>query len=70
MIGINTWPSWADAYEVGLGALQWAPRALWSMIAYGETLEVYRVSLTMDPTDVLTIPAAVFPVWIHMRSYH
>ena len=58
MMGINLWPSWAEAYEVGLGAAQWSAVSVWHWLTDQPITPRYRVSLTMDPTDLYTIPAA------------
>ena len=67
MIGINLWPSWADAYEVGLGAAQWTMSSAWRWLTDLPILPRHRVSLTMDPTDLITTPAALVGPWLYQR---
>ena len=45
MIGINLWPSWANAYEVGLGAAQWGVASVWHGLTDQPILPRHRVSL-------------------------
>ena len=69
MIGINISESWAEAYRVGLGAAQWPFRCLWS-IATGDGFRgIGTVKLTMDPTDLWTLPAVLIP-WRITRNRH
>ena len=68
MMGINLWPSWAAAYEVGLGAAQWSVVSAWRWITDQPALPRYRVSLTMDPTDLFTLPAAALGPVLYRRA--
>ncbi len=64
---INTWAPAAWAYEQGLGLMQWPFRGLASVIR-GEGWPAHRpVVLTMDPTDLITLPAVLVPVWLERR---
>jgi hypothetical protein len=64
---INLSPLAGRAYELGLGALQLPFRALGASIA-GHAMPSYRpVVLTMDPTDLVTLPAVIVPVWLQRR---
>jgi hypothetical protein len=69
MVLINTSTVCADAYRVGLGAAQWPFRILWSGMTGEGVAELSRVRLTMDPTDVWTLPALWLP-WRAARSGH
>ena len=53
MATINTIEIAGDAYRWGLGVAQWPLRALWS----GALVPIRPVRLTVDPTDLLTLPA-------------
>ena len=64
MVGINISDLCADAYRMGLGAAQWPFRALWGLLWDGVAPPVAQVFLTMDPTDLWTLPALVIPWWI------
>jgi hypothetical protein len=61
---INTSAPAAEAYRWGLGALQWPGRAVWSLLTQGNGCDLRPVTLTMDPGDLWTIPAAAVPVWL------
>jgi len=63
MAAINLWPAAADAYRLGLGALQAPFRAL-----AGGGLELRPVGLTIDATDLWTLPAAAVPCLVAWRS--
>ena len=60
---INLLPAATRLYEVGLGALQWPAHAL----AAGEITALRPVAYTMDPTDLLALPALVVPAMILAR---
>lgn len=67
MISINVWQPAADAYEWGLGALQWPFRAL-AALATGDAIPGHaHVKLWMDASDSWTAPAALVPVWLNRR---
>ena len=68
MVGINIWPLWAEAYEVGLGAVQWSVVSAWRWFTDQPIPPLYRVTLTMDSGDLLTVPAALGGPWIYRRS--
>jgi hypothetical protein len=54
----KTIPVAADAYRYGLGALQWPFHALFGNARYAP------VAMTMDPTDLIALPALIVPVWL------
>ena len=68
MATINTMDVAAEAYRVGLAALQWPAFALGAALA-GEALPaLHRVHLTVDPSDLWTLPALLVPLavgWAH-----
>jgi hypothetical protein len=61
---IQVWPLAGDAYRVGLGALQWPFRALWSALAGHGLPRLAPVALTPDASDLLTLPAVLLAVWL------
>jgi len=67
MAGINTLESWAWAYELGLGAAQWPYYALKALLLGYPVPGPGRVVLTMDPTDLVTLPSIAFPLWMARR---
>lgn len=67
MVAINTWTPAAAAYERGFAFLQWPLRAIGSLLAGSTETDLRPVILTMDPTDLLTVPAAAVPVWLDRR---
>jgi hypothetical protein len=63
MVTINLFDPAAWAYRQGLACAQWPVRAIWHL-AHGHGLPgVAPVHLTMDPTDLLTLPALLVPWW-------
>jgi hypothetical protein len=64
MVGINISAGCAECYRVGLGAAQWPFRALWGLTWEGAAPPLRSVLLTMDPTDLWTLPALALPWWI------
>lgn len=64
MVLINTTALGAEAYRVGLGAAQWPFVALAHIATSAPLPPLHRVSLTVDPTDVLALPALVIPMWL------
>lgn len=54
----KTIPVAAEAYRYGLGALQWPFHALFGNGRYAP------VAMTMDPTDLIALPALIVPVWL------
>ena len=64
MVGINIWDSWADAYRIGLAALQWPWIAFVDVLSGGQVRDLQPVFLTMDPTDAFTLPALLIPWWV------
>lgn len=64
---IQVWPLAGDAYRVGLGALQWPFRALWSALAGHGLPRLAPVALTPDASDLLTLPAVLLAVRLAAR---
>lgn len=60
-------PLAGDAYRVGLGALQWAPRALTAALSGEGMPRVAPVALTPDVTDLLALPALLVPLWLGVK---
>ena len=58
LINVSDWG--AELCRVGLGILQWPFRCLWSL----SIVPIYKVHLTMDPTDLWTLGALVIPYTI------
>lgn len=67
MVGINLWDSWAYAYRVGLGLCQWPFYALYELVTLRILPPTHTVDLTMDPTDIWTLPALVIPAVLQIR---
>ncbi|TNE90033.1 MAG: hypothetical protein EP330_09400 [Deltaproteobacteria bacterium] len=55
---LQLWPAFANAYAWGVGALQFP---LWW--ALDRWTEVRPVAVTMDPSDILTVPVAGLALW-------
>ena len=70
MVGINLWPSWAEAYMVGLGSAQWAVMSIWHWMTDQSVLPMHRVHLTMDSTDLFMTPAAFVGPWFYQKNYN
>ena len=64
MASINTWEPAATAYRVGLAALQWPFRCLAAL----SVRPLGQVCLTVDPSDLWTLPCALVPVWLVLRG--
>ncbi len=60
----KTIPPAAEAYRIGLGAIQWPFRALLSIVRGDGVPALARVAMTMDPTDLIALPALSVPVWL------
>lgn len=67
MVGINISETWAACYRFGLGSLQWPFLCAFSWINGQEMPPIRPVQLTMDPSDVWTLPALFIP-WSLSRS--
>jgi len=67
MVSINLWEPAADAYRIGLGAVQWPFVAVARALAGGSVPALHRVKLWMDPTDLWTLPAGLVPVHLCWR---
>ena len=52
----KTWSLAADAYRLAIGVLQWP--------VHGALVEVRH---TMDPTDLIALPACLAAAWIERR---
>jgi hypothetical protein len=59
---VKTVPLAADAYRVGLAALQWPARAIGALVGGRATPGLGEVQLVMDPTDLLALPALAIPL--------
>jgi hypothetical protein len=57
MVCINLSQGWADAYTLGLSLVQWPIEALWSLLSGGLTPPLATLEVTMDPSDLWTLPA-------------
>jgi len=65
---IKLWAPAAALYRGGLATLQWPFRAL-GAIERGDALPAAgHVQLTMDPTDLLALPALGIAVWLAGRT--
>jgi hypothetical protein len=51
----------AWAYRHGLALAQWPVRAGWQLISAGDVPQLQPVQLTMDVSDLLTLPALLVP---------
>lgn len=64
---INTWAPAAWAYEQGLGLMQWPFHGLAALVR-GDGWPGHRsVVLTMDASDLVTLPGSLVPVWLERR---
>lgn len=61
---IQVLPAAAEAYRVGLGALQWPFVAAFELLQGHPRPALSRVHLTPDVTDLLTLPALGLPLWL------
>jgi hypothetical protein len=62
---LQTWPAFARAYAWGVGTLQFPLR--WSL---GSWNVVRPVQVTMDPTDLLTLPCLGLALWAGWSRTH
>jgi hypothetical protein len=69
MVGINLWEPWAWAYERGLGLAQWPWFALRAWWGERPAPAPGLVALTMDPTDLWTLPALLLPARLCLRAW-
>jgi hypothetical protein len=69
MISINLFDSAAWIYQYGLAIVQWPLRALHGVIVDGALPSIRAVQKTMDPTDLLTLPALLVPTWLVLRMH-
>ncbi len=66
---IQLWPPAGELYRNGLGALQWAPRALFALLSGAGVPSVAPVLLTPDATDVWALAVLPLPLWLgHERA--
>lgn len=63
MVSINISHSCAYAYCWGLGFFQWPFLTLKDLFVFGELHSLTPVQLTMDPSDIYTLPALTVP-WL------
>lgn len=61
---IKTIPLAGEAYRVGLGALQWPFRVAKAFVIDAPIPGLAEVRLTMDPTDLIAVPAVLVAVWL------
>jgi hypothetical protein len=64
MTGINLWDSWAHMYRIGLGCAQWPFYCLIAWINHDPYPGIVPVQLTMDASDLFTLPALYIPWWV------
>jgi hypothetical protein len=64
MIAINLFDSAAWLYRYGLAVAQWPLRLGYGVATGHGVPALVPVQLTMDPTDVLTLPALLVPWWL------
>jgi hypothetical protein len=69
MLTINLFDPAAWAYRNGLACLQWPFRAIWYVVHGDGVPGLAPVQLTMDPTDLLTLPALLVPWWLTRSDY-
>jgi len=67
MATINVLDSAATLYRHGLGVAQWPLRCAVSLLSGSGVPSVGTVQLTMDPTDLWTLPATLVPLWLSTR---
>lgn len=60
----KTIPPAAEAYRYGLAVLQWPFHAVLSLLRGHGAPGVTPVAMTMDPTDLIALPALAVPVWL------
>ena len=64
MAGINLSEPWARAYTQGLSTAQWPFQATWSLLTGAPIPQLATLTVTMDPTDLWTLPALSIAWWI------
>lgn len=64
MVTINLLDPAAWLYRHGLAVVQWPLRAIHGVVADGALPVVRPVQLTMDPTDLLALPALLVPIYM------
>lgn len=62
MLTINLFEPAASAYRYGLTTLQWPFQCAAALVMGHAQVPLIPVHLTMDPTDVLTLPALLIPL--------
>ena len=64
MIGINLSEPWAQVYTHGLSIAQWPFQATWSLLTGDGLPQLAKLTVTMDPTDLWTLPALSIAWWV------
>ena len=64
MVGINLSEPWARVYTYGLSVAQWPFQATWSLFTGGPIPQLATLTVTMDPTDLWTLPALSIAWWV------
>lgn len=64
MVTINLFDPAAWLYRYGLAVVQWPLRAIHGVLVDGSLPAVRPVQLTMDPTDLLVLPALAIPIYL------
>lgn len=68
MVGVELLPWMSGVYEVSFGVLRWPLDVVLAVARNGELPAVGRVVQTMDPTDLVTVPAGLLP-WAWARRF-
>lgn len=68
MTTINLFDRAATAYRWGLAAAQWPLRVVYESMLGHDIPGLHPVRLTMDPTDLWTLPALLVPLMLALRS--
>lgn len=64
MVGINLSAGWANAYALSLSLAQWPFQALGSLLTGDPTPQLATLKVTMDPSDLWTLPALSIAWWV------
>lgn len=67
MVGVELLPWMSNLYEVSFGVLRWPLDAVLAVAAGEAVPGVGRVVQTMDPSDLVTVPAGLLP-WAWSRA--
>jgi hypothetical protein len=68
MVGINLSAAWANAYALGLSLAQWPFQALGSLLTGDQTPQLANLKVTLDPSDLWTLPALGIAWWVGKSS--